>query len=385
MSRENRALLVGYSTEKTFRHFVNYALDASPEVDILDLSLVKDCRSLTISESPDDLIVEIDNTSFQFSRYAAFFNRSYWADLGSQPRNQTLDRLTRAIAAWLILCPATVFNRPGSGMSNANKFAHGMMLKKMGFLIPSTLVTSVGEIIRDSDGIGIELVSKSCSSTKTRTVALDDSLLERAGTLGNCPGLFQHRVFGADVRVHWVDGLLLAERIESARVDYRFADHPADSARHIICDVPDDVARLCQEYCNTQNLRLAGFDFKITVDKEQWVILEVNPMPGFESYDRRQYNRISKAVLDSLLSGERTPLAATDVFCRAAKISPSESPGCNNDLGVSDARGGNESDRESERNTQSAGDTDSLFVSEDRRPQIRPFYTNALLVRKSSR
>jgi hypothetical protein len=82
VSRENRTLLVGYSTEKTFRHFVNYALDSAPEVDILDLALIKDCRSLTITEAADDLIVEIDNTSFQFSRYAAFFNRSYLADLG---------------------------------------------------------------------------------------------------------------------------------------------------------------------------------------------------------------------------------------------------------------------------------------------------------------
>ena len=383
MSRENRALLVGYSTEKTFRHFVNYVLDAAPEVDILDLALVKDCRSLTISETPDDLIVDIDSTPFQFSRYAAFFNRSYWADLGSQPRNQTLDRLTRAIAAWLVLCPATVVNRPGSGMSNANKFAHGIMLKKMGFLIPATLVTSVSEIIRDSGCIGIELVSKSCSSTKTRTVALDDALLERVGTLGNCPSLFQHRVYGADVRIHWVDGLLLAERIESARVDYRFAEHPADPARHIICDVPDDVARLCHEYCKTQNLRLAGFDFKITVDKEEWVILEVNPMPGFESYDRRQYNRVSKAVLNSLLSGAPT-LAATDVFCTGAKISPCDPPGYNKSLGVSDALGDNERDRESAR-AQSVNDMDGLFVSEDRRPQIRPFYSNALFPRASSR
>jgi hypothetical protein len=373
VSGKNRALLIGYTTEKTFRHFASYALDAAPEVDILDLALLKDCRSLTISESPDDLIVEINDTSFQFSRYAAFFSRSYWADLGSQPRNQTVDRLTRAIAAWLVLCPATVINRPGSGMSNANKFAHGMLLKQMGFLTPPTLVTGAGEILRDSAGSGIELVSKSCSSAKTRIVALDDALLERAGTLGNCPGLFQHRVYGADVRVHSVDGLLLAERIESARVDYRFADHPADSARHIICDVPDDIARLCREYCMTQSLRLAGFDFKVTLDKEEWVILEVNPMPGFESYDRRQYNRISRAVLDLLLSGEPTPLTATDVFCNGARPASH-----NRNRGVSDARNGHERDREPDRNISGINDMDSLFVSEDRRPQIRPFYSNAL-------
>src|SRR5262249_19017704 len=142
---ENRALLIGYTTEKTFRHFASYALDAAAQVDVLDLSLVKDCRSIAISESSDDLVVDLDGASFPFSRYGAFYNRSYWADLGSPPRNQVIDRLTRAIAAWLVMCPATVVNRAGAGMSNANKFAHGMILKAMGFLTPSTLVTSIGE------------------------------------------------------------------------------------------------------------------------------------------------------------------------------------------------------------------------------------------------
>jgi hypothetical protein len=375
VSKENRVLLIGYSTEKTFRHFVTCALETTPQVDILDLSLARNCRSLSISESSDDLIVELDGDSFQFSRYAAFFSRSYWADLGSQPRNQAIDRLTRAIAAWLVVCPAVVVNRPGAGMSNANKFVHGAILKKVGFLTPSTIVTGAGETLQAYSRTGIDLVSKSCSSAKTRTAALDDALLARAASLNDCPSLFQHRLYGADVRVHWVDELFFAERVESTRVDYRFAD-PAEPARYIMCDIPCDVARLCRDHCQRENLRLAGFDFKVTA-KEEWFLLEVNPMPGFESYDRRQYDRISRAILDLLLRGKPTPVVAPEIFDRPEKVPPSCPPGRTGISAVGDTQR-HEREHETAGSAKNANGEHGLFVSEERRPQIRPYYSDPL-------
>ena len=55
-----KVLLIGYTTEKTFRHFTNYAMDASSEIDVLDLSLLCKCKSITISESKNDLFIDID-------------------------------------------------------------------------------------------------------------------------------------------------------------------------------------------------------------------------------------------------------------------------------------------------------------------------------------
>jgi hypothetical protein len=89
--------------------------------------------------------------------------------------------------------------------------------------------------------------------------------------------------------------------------------------------------------------------------------------------------------LDLLLSGKPTPLAAMDLSCNAAKISRCEPAGSNNNLDVGHARGFYESDGESERNPQSVNELDGLFVSADRRPQIRPFYSNALPPRTPSR
>ena len=369
-----KVLLIGYTTEKTFRHFTNYAMDASSEIDVLDLSLLCKCKSITISESKNDLFIDIDGIMFEFSQYLAFYTRAYWTDLGSPQRNAALSGLNNAINSWLAFCPGTVVNRPGAGMSNSNKFVHGMTLKEFGFKTPSTFIYGNPEAIQYhiNKGEGVELVSKSCSSTRTRTVLLDDNLFNQSPALKNCPSLFQDRVIGSEVRVHCVDGLLLSEQIESNRIDYRYFDPLAPTNNYMICDVPENIGELCRKYCESKALVFAGIDFKVTPQND-WIILEVNPMPGFESYDRRQFNRISIALLSVLLSGKQTQKVPVDIFNyinlnNSCNISDFENISTFLDLQLSKHQN---------------CDIDELFVSCDRRPIMKPFYVEEPLKIKS--
>jgi hypothetical protein len=261
-----------------------------------------------------------------------------------------------------------VVNRPGCGTSNCNKFVHGLELQRIGFTTPETYLVGdpmeAGFLAQN----GFDLVSKSCSSTKTRTVALDSGLWDRVNALVNCPTLFQRRVYGDEVRAHWVDGRIFAERIQSKRVDYRFAEPWVAPNVHRMCDLPDDIAELCHEYCRSQSLMFAGFDFKVARD-EQWIILEANPMPGYESYDRRQGNRIARALVTLLFSGKAAPAVprpdpggyawAKDNFVDRAVAGEVTLDTAMYERGIPEL---------------ADGSGEPLFVTSERRPATAPFY-----------
>ena len=52
------------------------------------------------------------------------------------------------------------------------------------------------------------------------------------------------------------------------------------------------------KFCSAERLLFAGFDFKC--NEEKWYVLEANPMPGYDFFDRKCQNRISKKLLQLL-------------------------------------------------------------------------------------
>ena len=356
-----RTLLIGYSTEKTFRHTMERMREFGVDIDVLDLARVAQPGLVVdIVDDPSALVVTIGDQRHDLGSYRAIYNRAYWTDLRSASRNAALSRLVRSIVAWLATCGGTVVNRPGCGASNCNKFFHGMALKQMGFRIPFTVVTGdplqAGLLAQQ----GFDIVSKSCSSLKTRTTAMAQDDWQRLHALLDCPTLFQRRIRGDEVRVHWIGGRLFPERIATHRVDYRFADPGVPPNRHRDCEVPADIARLCDRYCTSESLVFAGFDFKIEAD-ETWTVLEANPMPGYESYDRRQGHRIARALADLLTSNTATPPPPASTNTRTSWETRDTSPPLDYGTDIYDTSG--------DRDVQS-----TLFVGEERRPVCRPFF-----------
>src|SRR5204862_5479152 len=106
------------------------------------------------------------------------------------------------------------------------------------------------------------------------------------------------------VRIHVVGSELFAERIISESVDYRFHRGRISNA-YCHSDVSHEIRHSCLKYCSARGLLFAGFDFKLDQKNGEWYVLEVNPRPGYESYDRRQGGRISRALLFLLKEGTK--------------------------------------------------------------------------------
>ena len=137
---------------------------------------------------------------------------------------------------------------------------------------------------------------------KTEVVEVDKVLASRFSLLPLSPSLFQKRINGPDVRIHVVGSNIFAIKITFKGVDYRFPGR-FEKGLYGNINIPINIQINCFDYCNTNMLSFAGFDFKICNDTGIWYVLEANPMPGYDMYDRRLGGAISSSLL-SLLSSD---------------------------------------------------------------------------------
>lgn len=301
-----RLLLIGYSTEGTFAHFSKHVAASTAPHDVIDLARLRDGADLTITDAPDELVISIDDDVWNLSEFSAIYARIYFFELGAPPRNRALSALITSLMGFLEHTPARVANRPSAGASNVNKMAHLGYLKDAGLKVPETHVLGDAALARTIVRPDGSWISKSVSSVRTRAVAVDEALYDRLDKLSMCASMFQRRIRGADVRVHCVAGQCIAEKIVSQQVDYRYKDPTGARPEFSPIDTPDAIARACAAYCERQRLVIAGIDFKISEVDGEWYALEANPMPGYDSYDRRLGGRISRALLAALTPDEVT-------------------------------------------------------------------------------
>jgi glutathione synthase/RimK-type ligase-like ATP-grasp enzyme len=189
--------------------------------------------------------------------------------------------------------PCPVANRSSAGRSNGSKPLQMEMLRAAGFSVPAWIVSNerdrVLDFVERLDGAAIY---KAVSGLRSHVRKLDDEVLQRLGE-GTSPVLVQAYVEGVDVRVHVVDEECFGTEVTSLGVDYRFDG----SLSYRVRDVPEDIARRCQEVARQEGLLLAGFDFRVDPEGE-WFCLEVNPMPSFIPYEWATGQPIAEALLE---------------------------------------------------------------------------------------
>jgi hypothetical protein len=144
-------------------------------------------------------------------------------------------------------------------------------------------------------------VNKGCSAIKTAVAAVHGETFERFTYLQCCPSLFQQRIIGFDVRLHVIGDDIFAQRISSMSVDYRFPGLN-EQINYEAIDVPEAVRAACITYCLHCGLLFAGFDFKVCSSTHRWYVLECNPMPGYDMYDRHLNGLISRALSGLLVN-----------------------------------------------------------------------------------
>lgn len=318
-------ILVGYRREGTFAHLVNLQRSFGKEFRILDLHSVEHCEKLVLEHIPKGFSVEIDDDVFHFGHGAVFY-RGFFRPSHQSARSALLARFIWELETGLQMLPASclVMNRPDAGIGNASKARHVAELANCGFRMPSTLVSNQTDAVRACVAPNGAWINKGCSGVRTIAVAVGGPEAARLDMLDSCPTLFQQHVRGYDVRAHMVGVSCIALRIESDRVDYRYAKRQGGSIRVSPVDIPTVEQFKAIEYMQRTGLEFAGFDFKVDASGTWW-LLEANPMPGFEFFDQFAGDRIGSEVLRSLLANgplPRRPVLSKpgDLFIEASRV-----------------------------------------------------------------
>lgn len=119
------ALLIGFSTDATFRHTVDRLQESALGIDVLDLArLAEPGVALEIVESARGLRVTLGERVHDFAACRAFHHRARWQDLGDEDANARLSRLLHHVFDWLEACDGTVVNRPVRDAAPIDAAAH---------------------------------------------------------------------------------------------------------------------------------------------------------------------------------------------------------------------------------------------------------------------
>ncbi|MGX9567831.1 hypothetical protein [Pseudomonas sp. CFBP 5748] len=300
-------VLVGYGREGTFAHLVKLQLDSGMACRILDLHRVEHCDKLLLKHACDGFRVEVDGEVFHFGHGAVFY-RGFFRPSNDPARSKLLAQFIGELETGLQMLPAAclVMNRPEAGIGNASKARHVAELAACGFRVPSTLVSNQAKAVRSRVAPNADWVNKGCSGIRTIAVAVGGPEVSRLDLLDRCPTLFQQHVRGHDVRAHMVGASCVALKIESDRVDYRYAKRQGGNIQVQPIDIPVAERFRAIEYMHRVGLEFAGFDFKVDASGTWW-LLEANPMPGFEFFDQFANDRIGLEVLRSLQGNDPLP------------------------------------------------------------------------------
>ena len=182
------------------------------------------------------------------------------------------------------------------GWSNSTRPIHYRFLSRIGFQVPSWIVSNDPDTVRQFIAdYGGGVFVKSVSGERTISSRFSKEHARDLASLPNSPVLFQQAISGSDVRIHVLGSECFGVRISSEAEDYRYpGDHPVVFVPE---EVPPAIARLCVQATKELGLVISGIDFKICERTGRWYCLEANPSPGYSHYDLHLGGRIASALL----------------------------------------------------------------------------------------
>ena len=210
-------------------------------------------------------------------------------------------QVEEALLSWVEVTPARVLNRPSSMSSNTSKPYQAALIRKHGFAIPETLITTDSRAALDFRSRHGSVIYKSVSGVRSIVSRLGPEQEGRMDDLCWCPTQFQEYVEGTDFRVHVVGDEVFACEIVSVATDYRYASLESATIEMRACELPDDCAALCRALAAALDLSLAGIDLRRTPDGA-WYCFEVNPSPGFTFFQKAAGHAIDEAVARFLIA-----------------------------------------------------------------------------------
>ncbi|HEX6186422.1 MAG TPA: hypothetical protein VFZ44_21200 [Pyrinomonadaceae bacterium] len=210
--------------------------------------------------------------------------------------------LAEALSAWTELTPALAVNRFSSMASNGSKPFQLELIRRQGFSVPDTLVTTDPLEARAFYERHGHVIYKSVSSVRSIVSRLKPEQLERLAEVVHCPTQFQRYIPGRDHRVHVVGCEIFPCEIVCDATDYRYPGEEDVDLRP--CRLPSEVEERCFRLAVSMNLPVAGIDLRRSPEGE-WFCLEVNPSPAFSYYQAHAGLPISEAIARLLAAGTK--------------------------------------------------------------------------------
>lgn len=206
-------------------------------------------------------------------------------------------RFSAAVTEWLDLTDALVVNRPLSMRSNSSKPYQCQVIAAAGFAVPETLVTNdPNEVLAFHQRHG-KVIFKSTSGIRSIVRELDEARLRSLELIRRLPTQFQAHVDGVDTRVHVVGNAVFASEVNTAAIDYRYANRDGQTVHHTATTLDPDLQSRCRDLAQQLELPLCGIDLRRRPDGS-YVCFEVNPMPAFSYYESNTGQPIARSLVE---------------------------------------------------------------------------------------
>jgi hypothetical protein len=287
--------IIGFSSDRTISYTLERFASIGVPFSFLGLDECGTAERMVVERDGKHVVVQFDNRVFRLEDHRSIYHRLKFQSFASRERSLFFQQLLAILYASLNASKQLVVNPPHLGSENHNKFLHLESLRLFSFKTPDQVIVGNPEVAVALRLASPDWVNKGCSALKTECVAGSDGLAQRLPLLSGCPSLFQRRIKGADARVHVVGNDLFGLHILSGSIDYRF---PSRGIQPVFTEIeiPTSVALRCLSYARHKGLPFIGFDFKIDEQSGGWIVLEANPMPGYDMFDRRMHGAISLAL-----------------------------------------------------------------------------------------
>lgn len=250
-------------------------------------------------------IISAENTSVRTNQISSVFMRMMPVELmgdysGRKDEAEKIRSVTHSLVQLFDVLPGKVVNRRRPMMSNNSKPYQSILIKRAGFDVPATFITSDPGKLLNNPISKKPMIFKSMSSTRSIVKTADLNNFEKLKTLYHLPTQFQEKIEGYCARVHVIGETAIATRIHSGATDYRYA--ALENTGSILSEMPlnCDLEKKCINLAKSLELNFCGIDLMIS--NEKTVCLEVNPCPGYTYYQKATDQPISDALADYLIN-----------------------------------------------------------------------------------
>jgi glutathione synthase/RimK-type ligase-like ATP-grasp enzyme len=258
-----------------------------------------DGRGEACTVTVDQTVLDMSAINVAYIRSSNFYD---YDEMRGEPADSAVavraSGFETQLYAWLDSSDAIVINRSGPSAANNSKPYQLAVIERAGFLVPATFISNDAGAVRAFLSENPDAVYKSISSVRSIVRRIEDRQLGFIEDVNWCPTCFQRLVRGTNYRAHVLGERVLALRIESDELDYRYGRTTMTPA-----ELPAEVAERCRRLTTMLGLYFSGIDL-IRTPHDEWYCFEVNPSPGYSYFEVGSGQPIAAALAQFMTTAD---------------------------------------------------------------------------------